>query len=61
MLKAAVGQLFVRLRANQLIAAGLTDLGGGAAFYALYVRLEKRTSRGRDDFPMSTGGSTLIT
>lgn len=29
--------------ANQLIAAGLTDLGGGAPFYAQYVRLEKRT------------------
>jgi anaerobic selenocysteine-containing dehydrogenase len=26
--------------ANQLIAAGLTDLGGGAPFYAQYVRLE---------------------
>jgi hypothetical protein len=26
--------------ANQLIAAGLTDLGGGAPFYAQFVRLE---------------------
>jgi anaerobic selenocysteine-containing dehydrogenase len=26
--------------ANQLIAAGLTDLGGGAPFYDQYVRLE---------------------
>jgi anaerobic selenocysteine-containing dehydrogenase len=29
--------------ANQLIAAGLTDLGGGAPFYTQYVRLETRT------------------
>jgi len=28
--------------ANQLIAAGLTDLGGGAPFYDQYVRLENR-------------------
>jgi hypothetical protein len=26
--------------ANQLIASGLTDLGGGAPFYDQYVRLE---------------------
>jgi hypothetical protein len=26
--------------ANQLIAAGLTDLGGGAPFYDQYVRIE---------------------
>jgi anaerobic selenocysteine-containing dehydrogenase len=28
---------------NQLIAAGLTDLGGGAAFYDQYVRLENHS------------------
>jgi hypothetical protein len=26
--------------ANQLIASGLTDMGGGAPFYEQYVRLE---------------------
>ncbi len=26
--------------ANRLIAAGLTDMGGGAPFYDQYVRLE---------------------
>jgi anaerobic selenocysteine-containing dehydrogenase len=30
--------------ANQLIAAGLTDLGGGATFYDQYVRLENANS-----------------
>jgi anaerobic selenocysteine-containing dehydrogenase len=28
---------------NQLIASGLTDMGGGAPFYAQYVRLEGRS------------------
>ncbi|HOG16912.1 MAG TPA: molybdopterin-dependent oxidoreductase [Syntrophales bacterium] len=36
---------------NQIIAAGLTDMGGGAAFYRQYVKLENgpagRTVRGR--------------
>ncbi|MCU0590826.1 MAG: molybdopterin-dependent oxidoreductase [Desulfobacterales bacterium] len=39
--------------ANQLIAAGHTDLGGGAPFYAQYVRLETRNGRG--DVPMNAG------
>jgi hypothetical protein len=26
--------------ANQLVASGLTDMGGGAPFYEQYVRLE---------------------
>jgi hypothetical protein len=42
-LKDAVGLFVARLGANQLIAAGLPDLGG-APFDAQYVRLEKRTS-----------------
>jgi hypothetical protein len=29
--------------ANQLIASGLTDIGGGAPFYEQYVRLENGT------------------
>jgi len=29
--------------ANQLIASGLTDIGGGAPFYEQYVRLENRS------------------
>ncbi len=29
--------------ANQLIASGLTDIGGGAPFYEQYVRLENST------------------
>jgi hypothetical protein len=29
---------------NQLIASGLTDLGGGAPFYDQYVRLENTSS-----------------
>lgn len=42
--------------ANQLIAAGLTDLGGGAPFYAQYVRLEKRTGCDRHDTAIIAGG-----
>jgi hypothetical protein len=34
--------------ANRIIAAGLTDMGGGAAYYRQYVRLENRADRRGD-------------
>ncbi len=33
--------------ANQIIAAGLTDMGGGAAYYRQYVRLENVSKKAR--------------